>query len=93
MGVDGYRQCGIANGHFAGYGRYARPLSEEAKRIKDITMKTLIISLFGVMLLLGASAQAEMYRWVDKDGKVHYTEQRNNQCFHCYILNPFSFFR
>lgn len=38
-------------------------------------MKTLIISLLGMTFLLSAPAQAEMYRWVDKDGKVHYTDQ------------------
>lgn len=38
-------------------------------------MKTLLISLFSVMFLLGATAQAEMYRWVDKNGKVHYGDQ------------------
>ncbi|MBI5750664.1 MAG: glutaredoxin family protein [Hydrogenophilales bacterium] len=38
-------------------------------------MKTLIVSLLGFAFLLGAAAQAEMYRWVDKDGKVHYTDQ------------------
>ena len=38
-------------------------------------MKTLIILLFSVMFLLGAGAQADMYRWVDKDGKVHYGDR------------------
>lgn len=38
-------------------------------------MKMLIVSLLGFIFLLGATAQAEMYRWVDKDGKVHYTDQ------------------
>ena len=38
-------------------------------------MKTLVISLFSVMLSLGATAQAEMYRWVDKDGKVYYGDR------------------
>lgn len=37
-------------------------------------MKTPIFLLI-LMLLFGATAQAEMYRWVDKDGKVHYTDQ------------------
>lgn len=38
-------------------------------------MKTLMIASLGIALLFGASAQAQMYRWVDKDGKVHYTDQ------------------
>ncbi|MBT9612328.1 MAG: DUF4124 domain-containing protein [Burkholderiales bacterium] len=38
-------------------------------------MKMLMVSLLGFTFLLGATAQAEMYRWVDKDGKVHYTDQ------------------
>lgn len=38
-------------------------------------MKSIIVSLLGLVFLLGASAQAEMYRWVDKAGKVHYTDQ------------------
>lgn len=38
-------------------------------------MKTLMVALLGFGFLLGASAQAEMYRWVDKEGKVHYTDQ------------------
>ena len=38
-------------------------------------MKTLFISLLSILLLLGASAQAEMYRWVDKAGKVHYGDR------------------
>lgn len=38
-------------------------------------MKTLIVSLLCSTVLFGATAQAEMYRWVDKDGKVHYTDQ------------------
>ncbi len=38
-------------------------------------MKTLIVTLLGFAFLLGATAQAEMYRWVDKAGKVHYTDQ------------------
>jgi len=28
-----------------------------------------------LLLLLSASAQAEMYKWVDSSGKVHYTDQ------------------
>ena len=39
-------------------------------------MKTLIVSLLGFTCLLSATAQAEMYRWVDKAGKVHYSDQR-----------------
>lgn len=38
-------------------------------------MKTLMIASLGIALLFGANAQAEMYRWVDKAGKVHYTDQ------------------
>lgn len=38
-------------------------------------MKTLMVALLGLSFLLGTSAQAQMYRWVDKDGKVHYTDQ------------------
>jgi len=38
-------------------------------------MKTLFVTLLGFAFLLGANAQAEMYRWVDKEGKVHYTDQ------------------
>lgn len=38
-------------------------------------MKTLMTVSLGMMLLLSVSAQAEMYRWVDKAGKVHYTDQ------------------
>ena len=38
-------------------------------------MKTLFISFFGILLSLGATAQAEMYRWVDKAGKVHYGDR------------------
>ena len=38
-------------------------------------MKTLMITSLGIVLLFGASAHAEMYRWVDKAGKVHYTDQ------------------
>jgi len=38
-------------------------------------MKTLFISLLGFAFLFGATAQAEMYRWVDREGKVHYTDQ------------------
>ncbi len=29
--------------------------------------------LLAVMLAFAASAFAQMYRWVDKDGRVHYT--------------------
>lgn len=28
-----------------------------------------------LLLLLSASAQAEMYKWVDSSGKIHYTDQ------------------
>ena len=38
-------------------------------------MKTLVSSLLSLVFLLGATAHAEMYRWVDKDGKVHYSDQ------------------
>jgi glutaredoxin len=37
---------------------------------------TLIAALFAAALLVppGAAAQTEVYRWVDKDGKVHFTD-------------------
>ena len=38
-------------------------------------MKTRIVSLLGLVFLLSATVQAEMYRWVDKSGKVHYSDQ------------------
>lgn len=31
------------------------------------------ILIFGVMLAFAAAASAQLYRWVDRDGRVHYT--------------------
>jgi glutaredoxin len=36
--------------------------------------KPLLIALGGAALLFAAAASAQLYRWVDKDGKVHYTD-------------------
>ncbi len=36
--------------------------------------KPLFAALGLVALLLAAAASAQLYRWVDKDGKVHYTD-------------------
>jgi len=36
--------------------------------------KPLLAALGLVALLFAAAASAQMYRWVDKDGKVHYTD-------------------
>lgn len=35
--------------------------------------------LFLALLLAAASAQAEVYKWVDKDGTVHYTDEPPTQ--------------
>ena len=32
-------------------------------------------TLFLIFFLAGATAQAELYRWVDADGKVHYSDE------------------
>lgn len=34
------------------------------------------VLIFLVGIVVGLSVNAEVYRWVDKDGKVHYTDQK-----------------
>jgi glutaredoxin len=36
--------------------------------------KPLLVALGGAALLFAAAVSGQMYRWVDKDGKVHYTD-------------------
>lgn len=47
-------------------------------RVKPITTLSLIATLLAVALMalsFDATAQRKLYRWTDKDGNVHYTDQ------------------
>ncbi|HEY3450111.1 MAG TPA: DUF4124 domain-containing protein [Myxococcales bacterium] len=37
-------------------------------------MNRLLVALFALSLIFSASAQAQVYRWVDDQGEVHYTD-------------------
>jgi glutaredoxin len=45
-----------------------------AAKSREIMSKPLLAALGLVAFLFAAAASAQMYRWVDKDGKVHYSD-------------------
>jgi len=39
-------------------------------------MRPLVVTLLAAALVCAVRAEAQVYRWVDKDGKVHYSDQK-----------------
>ena len=50
---------------------------ENAEKMKQIIIKQALQAAGLVLLMTALSSHAEIYKWVDADGKVHYSEKKD----------------